>query len=125
MLLILLVHLKFCWCILNFAGADSEVKCAPAKYMHQQYSAADSAGVQEKLPTEGNCVSLFFPQEKNEEQKLETYQKLSRSLPNGTVGMNDYFIVLSEHDVTASLSTFILPRLIQVSITIICYVGTR
>jgi len=63
-LLILLVHLKFCWCILNFAGADSEVKCAPAKYMHQQYSAAESAGVQEKIPTEGNCVSLFFPQEK-------------------------------------------------------------
>ncbi len=35
-LLILLVHHKFCWCILNFAGADFEVKCAPEKYMRQR-----------------------------------------------------------------------------------------
>jgi len=45
--MILLVHLKFCWCILNFAGADFEVKSAPAKYMHQQ----NSAGLHQKIPT--------------------------------------------------------------------------
>jgi hypothetical protein len=32
---LLLVHLKFCWCILNFAGADFEAKRAPAKDWHQ------------------------------------------------------------------------------------------
>jgi len=47
MVMILLVHLKFCWCILNFAGADFEVKSAPAKYMHQQ----NSAGVHQKIST--------------------------------------------------------------------------
>jgi hypothetical protein len=43
------MHLKFCWCILNFAGADFEVKSAPAKYMHQQ----NSVGVHQKTPTLG------------------------------------------------------------------------
>ena len=47
--MILLVHLKFCWCILNFAGADFEVKSAPAKYMHQQ----NSAGVHQTLAARG------------------------------------------------------------------------
>ncbi len=54
MILILLVHLKFCWCILYFAGADFEVKSARAKYMHQQNSAVvhqNSAGVHQKIPT--------------------------------------------------------------------------
>ena len=47
--MILLVHLKLCWCILNFAGSDFEVKCVPAKYMHQQ----NSAGVHQKILTVG------------------------------------------------------------------------
>jgi len=72
-LLILLVHLKFCWCILNFAGADFEVKCAPAKYMHQQKSAAESAVEQENIPTEGGCVSLFFPQEKKRGTEIRNF----------------------------------------------------
>ena len=50
--MILLVHLKFCWCILNFAGADFEVKSAPAKYMHQQ----NSAGIPENTNTHRECV---------------------------------------------------------------------
>ena len=48
-LMILLMHLKFCWCILNLAGADFEAKSASAKYMHQQ----NSAGVHQKTPTLG------------------------------------------------------------------------
>ncbi len=47
--MILLVHLKFCWCILNVAGANFEVKSAPAKYMHQQ----NSAGVHQTLAAHG------------------------------------------------------------------------
>jgi hypothetical protein len=38
-LIILLVHLKFCWSILNFAGAVFEAKVAPAKDPRQQNSA--------------------------------------------------------------------------------------
>jgi hypothetical protein len=37
-LMILLVHLKICACILNFAGAVFEVKVTPAKDPHQQIS---------------------------------------------------------------------------------------
>jgi hypothetical protein len=38
-LMILLVHHKICWRILNFAGADFKPKVAPAKDLHQQNSA--------------------------------------------------------------------------------------
>jgi hypothetical protein len=37
--MILLVLLKFCWCILNFAGGFFEIKVAPAKDPRQQNSA--------------------------------------------------------------------------------------
>ncbi len=35
-LMILLAHLKFCWRILNFAGAVFEVQVAPANNLRQQ-----------------------------------------------------------------------------------------
>jgi hypothetical protein len=38
--MILLVHLKFCWRILNFAGAVFEAKVVPAKDQRQHNSAA-------------------------------------------------------------------------------------
>jgi hypothetical protein len=38
-LMILLAHLKFCWCIFNFAGVVLEAKVAPAKDSRQQNSA--------------------------------------------------------------------------------------
>jgi hypothetical protein len=53
-MMILLVHLKFCWCILNFDGADFEGNNAPAKNMHQQ----NSAGVHQKIPTLGHLPCL-------------------------------------------------------------------
>ncbi len=43
--MILLVHLKICWCILNFAGAVFEAKVAPAKDLRQQ----NSAGMRQKI----------------------------------------------------------------------------
>jgi hypothetical protein len=73
-------------------------------------------------------VSHFFHKRKNEEQKRKLF--FFRGLeafpqpPERHSGMNDS-IVSSEHDVTASLSTFVLPRLIQVSVTTIREVGTR
>ncbi len=45
-LMILLVHLKFCWRILNFAGMVFEAKVAPAKDLRQQYS----AGAHQEIP---------------------------------------------------------------------------
>jgi hypothetical protein len=46
-LMILLAHLKFCWCILNFAGTVFELKVAPAKEPRQQ----NSAGACQKIPS--------------------------------------------------------------------------
>jgi hypothetical protein len=43
----LLAHLKFCSCILNFAGAVFEAKVAPAKDSHQQ----NSVGTCQKIPS--------------------------------------------------------------------------
>jgi hypothetical protein len=45
--MILLVRLKFCWCILNFAGAVFEAKVVPAKDSRQQ----NSAGARQKIPS--------------------------------------------------------------------------
>jgi hypothetical protein len=45
--MILLARLKFCWCILNFAGAVFEIKVTPAKDPPQQ----NSAGACQKLPS--------------------------------------------------------------------------
>jgi hypothetical protein len=45
--MILLVHVTFCWRILNFAGAVFEAKVAPAKDSHQQ----NSAGAHQKIPS--------------------------------------------------------------------------
>jgi hypothetical protein len=39
----------------NFAGADFEVKSAPAKYMHQQ-----NAGVHQKIPTLTRTVAFSY-----------------------------------------------------------------
>jgi hypothetical protein len=49
-LIILLAHLKICWCILKFACAVFEIKVAPARDPHQR----NSAGKRQKIP------SLFF-----------------------------------------------------------------
>jgi hypothetical protein len=46
-LMILMARLKFCWCILNFAGAAFEVKVVPAKDPRQQHS----AGARQKIPS--------------------------------------------------------------------------
>jgi hypothetical protein len=45
--MILLAHLKFFWCILNFAGAVFEIKVAPAKDPRQK----NSAGAHQKIPS--------------------------------------------------------------------------
>jgi hypothetical protein len=45
--MILQGHLKFCWRILNFAGAVFEAKVAPAKDSRQQIS----VGVRQKIPS--------------------------------------------------------------------------
>jgi hypothetical protein len=45
--MILLLHLKFCWCILNFAGTVFQAKVMPAKDSCQQ----NSAGVCQKIPS--------------------------------------------------------------------------
>jgi hypothetical protein len=49
-LMILLARMKFCWCILIFAGAVFEAKVMPAKDPCKQ----NSAGACQKIP------SLFF-----------------------------------------------------------------
>ncbi len=46
-LMILLARLKFCWRVLNFAGAVFEVKVAPANDLRQQ----NFAGMRQKIPT--------------------------------------------------------------------------
>jgi hypothetical protein len=46
-LMILLARLKFCWRILNFAGAVFEAKVAPTKDSRQQ----NSAGAHQKIPS--------------------------------------------------------------------------
>jgi hypothetical protein len=45
--MILLAHLKFSWCIFNFAGTVFEVKVPPAKDPRQQ----NSAGACQKIPS--------------------------------------------------------------------------
>jgi hypothetical protein len=55
-LMILLVHLKFCWHILNFAGAVLEVKVAPAKDLRQQ----NSASACQKIPSLHPNLSLHL-----------------------------------------------------------------
>jgi hypothetical protein len=46
-LMILLARPKFCWRVLNFAGAVFEVKVAPANDLCQQ----NFAGTRQKIPT--------------------------------------------------------------------------
>ena len=46
-LMILLVRLKFCRCVLNFAGTVFEVKVAPANDLGQK----NFAGARQKIPT--------------------------------------------------------------------------
>jgi hypothetical protein len=65
--------------------------------MRQQNSAAEFAGVQEKIPTEGNCVeSIISTREKtrNRNGNFSFFEdrKLSRSLPNGTLEKNDSIV---------------------------------
>jgi hypothetical protein len=55
-LMILLACLKFCWCILNFAGVVFEIKVMPAKDPRQQ----NSAGMRQKIMSfRINCTGDF------------------------------------------------------------------
>ncbi len=49
----MLTRLKFCWRILNFAGAVFEAKVELANNLHQQ----KSAGVRQKIPPLGHFAN--------------------------------------------------------------------
>jgi hypothetical protein len=53
-LMILLAHLKFCWRILNFAGAVFEAKVASAKDPRQQ----NFLGARQKIPSLARVLTL-------------------------------------------------------------------
>ncbi len=71
--------LKFCWRILNFAGAVFEAKVVPAKDSRQQ----NSAGARQKISYRHSTKLCMYDQPKNKKHAQNNYPSCSAAAAAG------------------------------------------